>query len=306
MRTLLENISENRSEWLALREKTMGSSEITTILGLNQYSTPLQLWLKKTGRADHDKENDEMWLGSALEKTIGALYSRKTDRAVTHSDTLYAHDSHEWATASPDFLTSIAGIDGLVECKNVTHRSKHKWENGEVADYAHLQLMWQLGVLGLKIGSVAALVGGSARDFVYKDFEFSEKIFDSMLESASIFQEAIKSDVPPGALGGDIDYLNAIARPDTAKVIELPQNSESIILEFLDLENRISELNKAVKETEEKKKNLRALLTQQLGDANAGILGDYTVQLKTSARKSYTVEATTVTKFNVYKKKEAN
>lgn len=36
--------------WLAFRTEGVGGSDMSTILGLNTYTTPYELWLEKTGR----------------------------------------------------------------------------------------------------------------------------------------------------------------------------------------------------------------------------------------------------------------
>ena len=41
-----------REEWLAQRLTGLGASECATVLGLNPFQSPFQLWAEKTGVAE--------------------------------------------------------------------------------------------------------------------------------------------------------------------------------------------------------------------------------------------------------------
>ena len=54
---------KNREEWLKERESGVGSSEVATIIGVNPYQTPYQLWRRKKGIDPPTPENMPMWMG---------------------------------------------------------------------------------------------------------------------------------------------------------------------------------------------------------------------------------------------------
>ena len=69
-------VSKNHEDWLKSREGGIGSSEVGTILGLNQWETPYQLWLRKTGQVPAvEQENFLMKAGHYLEDTISRFYA---------------------------------------------------------------------------------------------------------------------------------------------------------------------------------------------------------------------------------------
>lgn len=41
----------SRADWLSERRKSIGGSEIGSILGLNKYASAYSVWANKTGRA---------------------------------------------------------------------------------------------------------------------------------------------------------------------------------------------------------------------------------------------------------------
>lgn len=44
--------TERHLAWLKSRKAGVGGSDMSTILGLNSFKTPYELWLEKTGRVE--------------------------------------------------------------------------------------------------------------------------------------------------------------------------------------------------------------------------------------------------------------
>ena len=60
----------NREEWLTHRQEGIGSSEVATILGLNPWETPYQLWRRKKGLDAPKEETFAMKAGHYLEDAV--------------------------------------------------------------------------------------------------------------------------------------------------------------------------------------------------------------------------------------------
>ena len=67
-----------------IRMSGIGASECSTLFNLNEYSTVYQLWLLKTGMAEPEPENDNMWWGTNLEPVIRHRYEKETGKVVTY------------------------------------------------------------------------------------------------------------------------------------------------------------------------------------------------------------------------------
>ena len=52
---------KSREEWLQNRSNGIGASEAGTVLGLNPWETPYQLWRRKKG-IDHQRLRTSQWL----------------------------------------------------------------------------------------------------------------------------------------------------------------------------------------------------------------------------------------------------
>jgi predicted phage-related endonuclease len=51
-----------RTEWLMDRKKGIGGSDVATILGLNKWKAPYQLWLEKTGQIEIEESDSVLQL----------------------------------------------------------------------------------------------------------------------------------------------------------------------------------------------------------------------------------------------------
>lgn len=309
MKVLMNDISSNRDEWLKLRSKTVGSSEISTIVGLNKWDTPLKLWMRKTGREDAIEDNDAMRLGRMLESFIGEKFARDNEKFVAPANILLSHEVHDSFTASPDFWIldedkpdthsfDPANISGVVECKNVNYRLLEEWEDGNCPNHAQIQLQWQLGVTGLSGGYVAGLVGAQVNNFYSRHFEADAKIIDNLFESAYCFLEMVKSDTPPQAVASDRKTVEDNMKLNNS-FVRLPESAVSLLSKYLD----VSLERKGIEETLKKEKDIensyRVQLETMLGDSSVGIVGDYFIQAKRVHKGSYVVDPHSYVLFTV-------
>lgn len=72
---------QERQAWLAVRQTGIGSSDIAAIMGYG-YSTPLKLWLVKTGREPEFQGNDHTRWGNVQEAVICDDYAKQTGKTL--------------------------------------------------------------------------------------------------------------------------------------------------------------------------------------------------------------------------------
>lgn len=69
------------NEWLEDRRKGIGGSDVGTILGLNKWKSPYQLWLEKTGQVELDESNSEpAYWGNVLEEIVAKEFTERTGK----------------------------------------------------------------------------------------------------------------------------------------------------------------------------------------------------------------------------------
>ena len=194
-------------EQLEIRKNGIGSSDAPTILKLNPYCTPYQLWLKKTGQLEEDKipANDIRYIGNLLEEPIARLFSEIHSLPLEEVDDTLKHPEHPWMICHLD--RKVVGKDEIVECKNISLRSfmAYQWGN-EFTDQIPLnylvQVQHQLAITGYKHAYIAVLVGGNQ----FKTYEVirDENIISKLIEKELYFwEEHVLKKIPPDPLDSE-------------------------------------------------------------------------------------------------------
>jgi putative phage-type endonuclease len=159
----------DREAWLDLRRHGIGGSDVSAIVGLSNYATPLSVWLEKTGlyRPDDDPSEAMEW-GNILEPVVADEFSRRSGIPTTPYKFLLAHPEHPWMLANVDRLITADPVllvdeHGVYEGKTTNAFARADWgteDDPKVPDHALLQSHHYLAVTGLPYAYVAVLIGG--------------------------------------------------------------------------------------------------------------------------------------------------
>ena len=141
--------TQTREEWLAERKSGIGGSDAAAILGFSPWTTPVGIWLDKTGRALPQPETEAMRIGTELEDFVARRYSQETGREVRrfnrmvhkgcllgNFDRLVVPEGEKIASYQGEIRT-----DTLLECKT----SSREWEDG-VPIYYQIQVLHYMGL----------------------------------------------------------------------------------------------------------------------------------------------------------------
>lgn len=194
---------KTREDWLKVREGGIGSSEVATILGLNEYETPYQLWRRKKGLDQPKPENFAMTAGHYLEDAVSRFYADATGREIIKAsagDWLIRNNERPFLQVSPDRTFWLPGQvrndrnKGICECKT----TRMDVDPDNLSNYWFCQLQYQLGVAELTEGSLAWLCLGLNYKFGYKDIKFDAEFFAYEVERVERFwQDYIAGDQEP-------------------------------------------------------------------------------------------------------------
>jgi putative phage-type endonuclease len=295
-RIVMRTTEENREQFEALHEKEpalVSSSKIPTIVGLNPFKSAFELWCEDTGRAKKpESDSDLLWMGHQMEPIIGRLAERRgLGRALPVCAVIRAHEP-EWAIASPDFLLMREGEEPeLLEAKNTGWWAKDQWGEDKAPDYAHVQVQWQLYVIGtVQAARIAGLIGGDPRNFVTCRFEVDSRIQETLLAAALKYRACIESDTPPEVGPEDKAAVCEAFPPTEGHIIELDDEAGALIKEHDEVAEILKAKNADAKKLEDLKKALQAKLALKLGDAEAGVFEGRQVVKKKVERKGYEVK----------------
>lgn len=253
---------KNRAEWLKQRENGIGSSEVGTILGLNPFETPYQLWRRKKGLDQPKTETFAMKAGHYLEDAVSLFYRDATGRQVIKSsegDWLIVNNEHPYIRVSPDRTIWLGDKHtkenkGILECKT----TQREIDPDDVPQHWFCQLQYQLGVAEMQEGALAWLTMG--RSFGYQNFSFDKDFFDWMIGEVTDFwtKYLIGGDEPP-AINVD-DILKKYPHQQEGKRI-------SADLELLEKLDELKRVKQSLAEFDERKKALEGDIKMVMGDA---------------------------------------
>lgn len=164
--------SKSHDEWLRSREQGIGSSEVATVLGVNPYETPYQLWLRKTGRIPTvEQESFLMKAGHYLEDAISKFCADEAGLEVVKSSAaefVVVDKDKPFMRVSPDRYAFPVDAKHTQENKTIIEcKSTQKTVDPDnLSRYWFCQVMYQMRVTRIGSAHVAWLTMG--RDFGYR------------------------------------------------------------------------------------------------------------------------------------------
>ena len=256
---------KDRTEWLKYRESGIGSSEVATIVGLNPWETPYQLWRRKVGLDAPKQENFAMKAGHYLEDAVSLFWQDETGQQVIKSsagDWLIRDDERPYLQVSPDRTYWLADMPhsnenkGILECKT----TQMTIDEDDIPKHWFVQVQYQLGVAGYQHGSLAWLTQG--RNFGYKDLAFVPDFFAWLIEEVDKFWvDNIQAKQEPTAANVQ-DILLKYNRHTDGKIVEVNDEIFAAYQELKEVRDELSAI-------EEKKAALEEKIKLGFGDAEA-------------------------------------
>lgn len=277
---------KDREEWLALRRQLgIGGSEAATVAGLNPFSSPLTLYMQKTGAIPETESSEATWLGTVLEEHIAKRFEEKTGKKVRRNNAIIVNDQYPFAFADVD--REIVGEDALLECKSTSPYNKKKYdeEDFENANY-FCQCMHYLMVTGKKRCYLAVLVLGVSFNIYTVERDEDEISALASLER-SYYENHLKAGVPPLPDGSENDA-------DTIGQLMNQAETEEETIDLSDHKVMLStyrDILESIKQLEKEKEKIHQRLMMALGENVLGECEDFRVSYKPQVRKSFDYKA---------------
>lgn len=201
-------------EWHERRRQGIGASEVAAVLGRHPYASPWSIWARKVGLVPAPEPGDEseaQWLGRALEPIIAARFAEETGLVVAGEQMMLSRPGMPWARATVDGLVFDRGgpidehgvidgygVDDALGVLELKFTSEPPWS--ELPEHHALQVQWQLYVVGLGRGWLAAmhLAFGRPRFRLY-EVERDERLLAEIVPEVERFwfDNCLSSEPPP-------------------------------------------------------------------------------------------------------------
>lgn len=250
----------SREEWLEHRKAGIGSSEVATIMGLNPYETPYQLWRRKLGLDEPKEETYAMRRGHYLEASVAATWEGELGRVVdkdSEGDWLIIDRERPYLRVSPDRTYTLQdGSKGILECKTTNLRI----DPLNVPSQWFTQLQYQLGVAELERGSIAWLMAGY--EFGYIDLMFVPDFFERLVAEVDHFVNYnLREQVAPELR----NVSDVVLRYKTHVAGETKEANERTYMDWCDLKD----VREEIAALTERKEQLEDKLKEAFGSAEA-------------------------------------
>lgn len=263
-----------REDWLAIRRRGIGGSDMAAIAGMDPWKSPMAVYLEKLNEIPEEPDNERMYWGRVLEDVIANEFKARNNLRVQRVNAVLQHPKHPVLLANIDRLV-LDRPRAVLEIKTTSAYNAKEWEDDKLPDRVMVQLQHYLGVTGLQKGYVAALIGGNR--YIQYEVPRDDQVIDYLQRIALDFWKLVENRTPPEMDGSKacsdvLELLYPKSTPGTE--ILLPDEA----LELIEMFEAAQAEEKAAKERKEEAANkIKALL----GDCEAGRVGDRVVTWKT-------------------------
>lgn len=270
----------SREEWLEARRKGIGGSDASAIMGQNQWSSPLSVYMDKRGMAPEKEPTEAMIQGTDCEEVVAKRFERETSMKVKRCNKLFSHPEYPWMKANID--RQLVGTDGFVglECKTTSPYSKTDFSGGEVPANYFWQCQHYMAVTGAQEWYLAVMVFSTG--FYPFRIPRDENAIAQLIEAErSFWHDNVLAGVPPYPIGSEaddeaIDIMYATARYDkSANIDDMRQQ--------LDLLAMYEKESKAVNE---KIDMIKQALKMRMGMYTSALCGRWKITWKDQTRTS--------------------
>lgn len=306
-----------RLQWLQARRTGIGGSDAGTILGVNPYKQPLQLYLEKRGEITEDDidSKEAVMVGRDLEDYVAQRYSLRTGLKVERYTGMLRHPEHNFILGNVDRLVwqdgkrpqhkgEIRTQHGL-ECKTALARfvDKSLWgpDGTDEVPMAYLaQCQHYMAVTGATLWDLAVLMAGP--EFRVYHIARDDDLIASMIEQYKWFWHCVESGTPP-----DLDCSHSTTPDLLAKLYPGTDGSEIILPDSIMHWHSVMQESAALaKEYDEQATIARNHIKRLMGSAAVGRLPDGSAYTRKEVKRSgYSVEPVTYIDFRFKKAKEA-
>ena len=262
-------VSRSHEAWLQSREGGIGSSEVATVLGVNPYDTPYQLWLRKTGQIPQvEEQNNLMRMGHILEDAIARLCAEEAGLEIVKSSAaefVVIDKERPWMRASPDRYAFPVGAKKIlankeiIECKS----TQKPVDPDNISKYWFLQVIWQELITHIHTANVAWLIQG-------RDFDFKKIYFDA--EFAAFVKEEVERFWVDSVIGGKEPALSSIQDV----LIKFPKHEEGKKAyasdDLVNVWAELKDTNEEIKRLQAKKEECEEMLKASMLDAECLVI----------------------------------
>ena len=275
MKRLISTSGLSREEWLAYRKLGIGGADAAAVCGVNPYSSPIEVYLDKTGKISGDSDNEAMRQGRDLEDYVARRFMEETGLKVRRANAIYYDEERPYMLADADRL--VVGEKAGLECKTVSSYNADLWKDGAVPIHYQIQCYHYMSVFQAEKWYIAALILG--KEFVIRELSYDKEIIGNIRRMEEKFW---KGSVEKGVLP-EPDGTEASERMIRGQYQRAEQGKSILLSGFGEKLGRRQELASQMESLDREKKKIEQELKLYLGDAETAEGEGYLVSWKNVA-----------------------
>lgn len=295
---------EDEAEWLAVRTKGIGGSDVGAICGVSPFSSARQIYLNKTGQFEEAIQPgaaavERMHFGHLLEPIVADEFAKRELTAdkgrngwwLCELGATVCLKGNTWMRANVDRLIMDHNnkVVGILECKTTSEYNNEEWESGEILLSYIYQLNWYMYILDIKWGAFACLVGGN-KFYSYEIYRNDDLLRDVIIPAAENFWfNNVLALKEPELQAVDTVFANDkysdVER--NSEVFFEDEESDNLAAVVVECKAKIKELEKTLEEAQNR-------LKERLKENEIGYCRNHTV--KWSPRSQTRIDATLLKK----------
>lgn len=285
--------TNSREEWLAERKKSLGGSDMGAVLGMNSYTSPMAVWMDKTGRLPEKEQTEWMRLGTDLEDYVAQRFCEASGLKVVKDNTTWRNSKYPHLHMNPD--RRVVGQKAGFEAKIVSQLNEKKYRGGEFPDSYYAQVVtylcvsefdrWYLGALilgeGIRIYQMTRIPNDTKPDWCVASVYVDDEELKALGDTAENFWGYVEKDTPPPVDG----------HPQTGNALfTLYPNSTDTAIGIGAFEKELDNyfrLKAQQKELSETIDGIENRIKAHLGECERGEGEKYKVSWKTQTRSTF-------------------
>lgn len=232
---MIEHHCTSRDEWLAMRRKHIGASEVASLFGMQPpYAmSKWTLWHVMAGHLPEPKVDGERpaW-GLRLEDAIMVGAAAENGWYAYRRAGYVQHETIKGFGCSPDFFLTGRNCDPteIIETKNTDWLVHRQQWGDEPPPHILLQIMAQLSCTGLPAVTVASLVGGNKLK-TYR-YERRPKTIAEIERRVIDFLDSIRTGHAPPVDGSESTFaaLRLLYPADNGEFVHMGDDDELVEL----------------------------------------------------------------------------
>jgi putative phage-type endonuclease len=264
-------------EWLEHRRKSIGGSDASAIIGMNNYSSPYTVWADKLGKLPPKEDNEAMRLGRDLEEYVAKRFTEETGKKVRRENNILINPDIPFAHANVDRM--IVGEDAGFEAKTTSALNTKKFKNGEYPENYYAQCVHYMMVTGCQRWYLGVLVLGI--EFKWFVIERDEGEIEALRKSEADFWEYVKSGEAPLADG-------SASTSETLRTIYPESNGDTVSLMAFETDlQQYMTLKEAIDGIKKQQEEVANRIKSYMQDASKGESNKFKVSWTSSVRNTF-------------------